>query len=134
LLLRLARITRAACVAQPVALIRQHAGMLSTAHGLAAYTATIRALSTLLHDPAISREVRLAAHRSIGRYHAHVARQLVDQAQWRPARRHALAALANHPFHRPAWRWAARSLFRRPAGPEAQARRSGALTAIRERQ
>jgi Glycosyl transferase family 2 len=117
LLLRLARLTHAACVAEPVALIRQHPGMLSTAHGLAAYTATIRALTTLLHDKTISRQVRLAAHRSIGRYHTHVARALYAQHQLIEARHHALSGLAHHPFHRPAWRWTTLAFLRSLAPP-----------------
>jgi glycosyltransferase involved in cell wall biosynthesis len=112
LLLRLARVTLGACVPEPVALIRRHADMLSTAHGLEAYTAAIRALSTLVRDPSLSRPVRLSARRSIGRYHAHVARQLVSQGRFAAARTHALSALANHPLHRPAYRWAAIALLR----------------------
>jgi hypothetical protein len=113
LLLRLARHTLAACVPEPVALIRQHPGMLSTAHGLAAYTAAIRALSGVVADPGVPPTIRLAARRSIGRYHAHVARQLVAQRQFDAARQHAMAAVTNHPLHRPAWRWAAIAFLRR---------------------
>ena len=116
LLLRLARVTRAACVAEPVALIRRHAGMLSAAHGLAAYTAAIRALEGLLREPGLPRSVGLEARRSIGRFHAHLARQLVLQHELASARRHALAALRNHPLHPPAWRWALAALATRASG------------------
>jgi glycosyltransferase involved in cell wall biosynthesis len=112
LLLRLARVARAACLAEPVALIRRHPGMVSTAHGLSAYTAAIRALSSLVSDRSLPRAVRLSARRSTGRYHTHVARQLVADGRCAAARGHALAGLANHPFHRPAWRWAAIALLR----------------------
>jgi glycosyltransferase involved in cell wall biosynthesis len=112
LLLRLARVNSGACVPEPVALIRRHAGMVSTAHGLSAYTAAIRALSSLVYDPSLPRAVRLSARRSIGRYHTHVARQLVAEHRHADARKHALAGLANHPLHRPAWRWAAIALLR----------------------
>jgi hypothetical protein len=86
--------------------------MLSTAHGLAAYTAAIRALSGVVADPGVAPRIRLSARRSIGRYHAHVARQLVRERQPAAARQHALAALMYHPFHRPAWRWATIALVR----------------------
>ena len=117
LLLRLARMTAAACVPEPVALIRQHAGMVSTDHGLAAYTAAIRALSSLVDDPSVSRKVRLSAHRSIGRYHTHVAKALLEQHAIAEARQHAVAALLNHPLHRPAWRWAAIAAIRSLSRP-----------------
>jgi glycosyltransferase involved in cell wall biosynthesis len=112
LLLRLAREASGACVREPVALIRQHPGMLSAAHGLEAYIASIRALSGVVRDATVSRSVRLDARRSMGRYQAHVARQLVVQGRFGAARAHALAALAQHPLHRPAWRWAAVALVR----------------------
>jgi glycosyltransferase involved in cell wall biosynthesis len=112
LVLRLARVTSAACVPEPLALIRQHPGMVSTAHGLSAYTAAIRALSGLVYDPTLPRAVRLSARRSIARYHTHVAKALLEEHAVPEARQHALTALANHPFHRPAYRWAAIALLR----------------------
>src|SRR5919204_485908 len=74
LLLRLARVTLGACVPEPVALIRRHPGQVSAAHGLQAYTAAIRALEDLLRDPGLPGSVRRSARRTIGRFHAHVAR------------------------------------------------------------
>jgi Glycosyl transferase family 2 len=118
LLLQLARLTSAGCVPRPIALIRRHPGMVSTAHGLAAYTAAIRALEGLLREPDLPAGVRRDAHRTIGRYHAHLARQLVQHHEPSAARHHALAALAHHPLHRPAWRWALAALIQRaPRGP-----------------
>ena len=129
LLLRLARSTLGACVADPVALIRRHPGQVSTAHGLQAYTAAIRALEDLLRDSSLPAGVRAEARRTIGRFHAHVARALLDNSQpvdAAAARRHALAALVHHPLHRPAWRWGLAALARsRPSFPRPSRPRVG---------
>jgi glycosyl transferase family 2 len=104
LLLRLARLAPGACVSQPVALIRQHPGQVSQAHGLTAYTAAISALEELLREPDLRPDVRRQARQTIARYHAHVARELVRRDQPHDAWQHARAALAHNPLHRPAWR------------------------------
>jgi glycosyltransferase involved in cell wall biosynthesis len=101
LVLSLARFTWAVCVAEPIALIRRHPGQVTSAHGLAAYTAAIRALEGLLRDPDLSPAVRLEARRTIRRFHVHLTRQLLQPPHRDPARalRHALAALArSRPF------------------------------------
>jgi hypothetical protein len=113
LVLRLAREAHAACVADPVALIRRHAQQVTTEHGLLAYTVAIRALLPLAHDPSLSSTVRAEARRTIGRHHAHVAKTLLSQGDVAGARRHALLGLRFAPLHRPAWRWAAAALLGR---------------------
>ena len=112
LVLRLARLAEAACVPEPVALVRRHAGQVSLAHGLAAYTAAIRALEQLLREPQLGPGVRSSARRSISRLHAHVAKQLVLSGSPAAARRHAMQSLARTPWHAPAWRWGLVALAR----------------------
>ena len=110
--LRLARAADAVCVAEPLALIRQHAGQLSIDRGLTTYQAAITALEELLSDPALPWRVRLEAHRSIARYHAHLARKLGEDGRAAEARRQAVRALWRYPLHAPAWRWALADLTR----------------------
>ena len=113
LVLRLAREMLAACVADPVALIRRHPEQVSTAHGLLAYTVAIRALSPLLADTGVPHAVRAEARRTIGRHHAHLAKSLLALRDVRRARQHAWLGLRFAPLHRPAWRWAAAALVGR---------------------
>lgn len=108
---RLAQSTDAVCVPEPVCLIRRHEKQVSRDHALSSYETTIAGLETLLRDRSLPRGVRLEAHRSIARYHAHLARNLTEANRPGAARRHAVQALWRYPFHRPAWRWALRSLF-----------------------
>jgi Glycosyl transferase family 2 len=113
LVLKLAREMHAACVADPIALIRRHPEQVSTAHGLLAYTAAIRALTPLLADNGVPAAVRAEARRTIGRHHAHLARSLLAQHDVGRARQHAWLGLLFAPRHRPAWRWAAAALVGR---------------------
>jgi hypothetical protein len=108
---RLAQVTEAACIPEPVCLIRQHDEQLSRDHALSSYETAIAGLETLLRDRTLTQRVRLEAHRSIARYHAHLARKLTEADQAGKARRHAVRALWRYPLHGPAWRWALRSLF-----------------------
>lgn len=108
---RLAQLTEAVCVPEPVCLIRQHQDQTSRDHAQSSYETTIAGLETLLRDRAVQRGVRLEAHRSIARYHTHLARRLIETNRPAKARHHVVRALWRYPLHRPAWRWALRSVF-----------------------
>lgn len=109
---RLAQHTQGVCVQEPVALIRQHSGQLSKEHGVKTYTATITALEQLVQDTTLERGVRRQAHRSLARFHTHLAKLLLTQGCATEARAHARAALGYDPLYRPAWRWFARAYFK----------------------
>ena len=107
---RLAQLTETICVPEPICLIRRHDRQASRDHAIASYETAITGLEKLLRDRMLSRGVRFEAHRSIARYHTHLACCLI-QADRAAARRHAVRALWRYPLHPPAWRWTLRSLF-----------------------
>jgi hypothetical protein len=108
--LRLARTTNAACVREPIALIRRHAAQLSHERGLANYEAAVTALEQLLAERTLPLAVRLEAYRSLARYQSHLAKLLFGMGQVNAARARAFRALRAYPLHRPAWRWAVESM------------------------
>lgn len=103
-LLRLARATDGVCVPEPVSVVRRHDSQLSLERGLSTYSAAIEALEELLQEGDLPWVVRFEAHRSIARYHTHLARVLTDAGPAPSARAHLLRALARYPWHLPAWR------------------------------
>ena len=112
--LRLARVTEAVCVSEPVSLIRRHDSQYSLARerSLFTYQAAVSALESLLQDGGdhpLPWRVRLEAHRSIARYLTHMARKHIEAGRVATGRRHVLRALRRYPFHTPAWRWTLRS-------------------------
>jgi glycosyltransferase involved in cell wall biosynthesis len=109
-LLRLARATDTACVAEPVVLFRQHAGQLSRALGLDAHRAAITSIEELRAGP-LPWRARLAARKALAHHHAHLAKNLIEAGHVTLGRRHALSALRRYPLHRPAWRWVVRGVI-----------------------
>ncbi len=110
--LNLARAAEVVCVREPITLIRQHASQLNTARGLSNYQAAIAALEILLQDHTLPLSAQVEAHRSLARFHTHLAKNFVQLGRVGEARRHALRALARYPLHRPAWRWALQSTLK----------------------
>ena len=105
--LQLARCAWAICEPEPVCWIREHPNRLSSLQGLATYQAAIVALEGLLEDRSLPLPVRLEAHRSIARYHTHLAKNLIESGNPHAARDHLQRALRRYPFHRSTWRWVA---------------------------
>lgn len=96
--LRLAQVSDAVCTAEPIALVRVHPHQLSGELNLANYQAAVRALELLLQDRTLSSLVRFEAHKSIARYHTHLARKLIEVGCIGQARHHALRALWRYPL------------------------------------
>jgi glycosyltransferase involved in cell wall biosynthesis len=109
LTLRLARVTQAACVPEPVALIRQHTAQTSTERGAANYYAAIEALEMLLQDRELEQGARGDARHTLAQFHTHLGKSFIEQGRMAKARAHVRAALVYDPLYRPAWRWLARA-------------------------
>lgn len=113
LTLRLARVTHATCVPEPVALIRQHPEQASIELGAANYYAAIEALEMLLQDRELERGARRDAQHTLARFHTHLGKSFVQQGRIAEARTHVRAGLVHDPLYRPAWRWLARAYVNR---------------------
>lgn len=109
--LKLARAADGAYVAEPLAIVRRHPVQVTETLGLTAYQVASSVLESLLDERDLPVAVRLEAHRSIARFQTHIARTLVGQRRTGEARGASLRALRRYPLHRPAWRWAVRSLI-----------------------
>jgi len=115
LILRLARLSEATCIPEPVALVRRHAGQYSESLGGHNYELALLALERLAREP-LPWSVRLEVRRSSARYHTHLARLHLlvgerDRALLSAAKDHLAQALRAYPLHRPAWGWAVRALL-----------------------
>jgi len=111
--LDLARLTDAVGISKPMSLIRQHPGQISTRWGLRNYESAIDALEGLLRHRDLPTDVRLEAHRSIARYHTHLAKALIETGRITESRSHIVRALWRYPLHPPAWRWGLRAFLAR---------------------
>lgn len=109
LTLRLARVTRAVCIPEPVALIRQHPAQTSIARGRANYEAAITALEMVLQERDLPRDARRETKRALARFHTHLAKLSLEQGGAAEARSRVRTALGYNPLYRTAWRWLARA-------------------------
>jgi glycosyltransferase involved in cell wall biosynthesis len=110
LVLRLASISHAGCISEPVAWVRQHAHQYSRERGIANYESAIIALQRLLLSRPLPWSVRIAARRTLARHHVYVGRKLLEEGCTPAARDHLLSALRQDPLQRAAWAWLVRSV------------------------
>jgi glycosyltransferase involved in cell wall biosynthesis len=114
--LRLARLTRAAVVHTPVAIVRRHGGQHSRLHRGDNYRSAIAVLRRIADDHSLPRAIRRTARRTSARHHTTLARLLWTEGQRAVARQHIRAALFQHPFSRAAWYTGVRTLSLRAHG------------------
>lgn len=111
LLLRLAQMTGAASVAEPVACLRRHTGQLSAQLSDAInYGSGIAALDRLLARGDQPWTVQMAARRTIARFHARIALASLNENRPGQAWQELARAHRRYPFSRPAWASTLRAL------------------------
>jgi glycosyltransferase involved in cell wall biosynthesis len=103
LLLRLAAVAKAGCVAAPLALRRLHQANASVRTGIGNYQNAIFVLERFVQRAKLSPRQRFRARRTLARWYAHVGLALAQAGDRSAARAHFAHSLRRNPFQRRAW-------------------------------
>ena len=101
--LRLARTTAAACVPEPLVLVRRHPASQSQASQIVNYRNAVLVLERALHHGPLTQRQRMRAHTTLARWHVHLGRLHGQAGDRATARQHMLRSLRWNPVQRSAW-------------------------------
>ena len=102
-LLRLASVTQAGCVPEPLALIRRHSSNLSSFREILDCQNTIRIFENFQKTGALNRRQRLLLRENLSRYHTHLGLLKLGAGELQAARQGFIQALQLNPLRRRAW-------------------------------